>query len=388
MTDPRLGVVGAGTMGAGIAQLGCLGGYGVVLHDRDPNALATGADRMEASLAKGAGRGLWSAADAASAAGLLSTASSLEELAGCIMVIEAAPEDLDLKRDLFARLAAVCGDEALLATNTSSLSVSAIASSVPRPERVCGMHFFNPPPLMRLVEIVAGEQTDELTLERATTVARGMRREPVRAKDSPGFIVNRCNRPFTLEALRMLGEGVASHAEIDEAIRARGYRMGPFELMDLIGIDVNLEVARSFYGQRHEPRWEPHPIQERMVEAGRLGRKSGAGFYEYANGRRVQPDDLEHDPGLFDAIAERTIVQLVNEASFATDEGVATPLDIDTAMRLGLNHPQGPFEWLAQLGAGRVVDVLDRLAARLDQPERYRVAPGLLAAAETGVVSD
>jgi len=378
----RIAVVGAGTMGAGIAQLGCLGGYAVTLHDSDPQALATGADRLQAALAKGAGRGLWSMGDAAAASGRLTTATSLAALADAQLVIEAAPEELGLKRGLFDRLAAVCGPDAILATNTSSLPVSDIAADVERPERVCGMHFFNPPPLMRLVEIVAGARTDEMTLARASAVARAMGREPVRAADAPGFIVNRCNRPYSLEGLRMLGEGFATHAEIDAAMRDRGgYRMGPFELMDLIGVDVNLEVARSFYRQRAEPRWQPHPIQEEMVAEGRLGRKSGRGFYEYEAGRRVDPPPVPGhraaDPG---AILERIVAQLVNEASFAVEEGVAQPGDIDTAMRLGLNHPRGPFEWRRELGADRVAEVLEGLAVALGEPERYRVAPPLLAA--------
>jgi 3-hydroxybutyryl-CoA dehydrogenase len=386
MRVDRLAVVGAGTMGAGIAQLGCLAGFRVALHDPDPNALATGADRLEAALAKGAGRGLWSAGDAAAAVGRLVTVTDLGQLARAQVVIEAAPEDLALKRELFARLAAVCDTDAILATNTSSLSVSAIARDLEAPERVLGMHFFNPPALMKLVEVVATERTDEMSLVRATSVARAMGREPVRAADSPGFIVNRCNRPYTLEALRMLGERFATHAEIDAAMRdGGGYRMGPFELMDLIGIDVNLEVARSFHRQRPEPRWEPHPIQEQMVEAGRLGRKSGAGFYEYSAGRRVDPQiDPIADP---DAILERIVAQLVNEAGFAVEEGVARPDDVDTAMKLGLNHPRGPFEWQRELGAERVVEVLDGWARRLEEPERYRVAPGLLAAAEASAGS-
>ena len=382
MSVRRLGVLGAGTMGSGIAQLGCLAGFATTLQDPDPRSLATGADRLRAALAKGAGRGLWSAKEAAAAAERLTTSGAVEDLASCELVIEAAPEDLELKRQLFGRLAEVCGPDAILATNTSSLPVSAIALGVDRPERVCGMHFFNPPPLMRLVEIVAGERTAELTLTRATIAARAMGREPVRAADAPGFIVNRCNRPFSLEALRMLGEGFATHAEIDTAVRERGgYRMGPFELMDLIGIDVNLEVARSFYAQRPEPRWEPHPIQAEMVAAGKLGRKSGAGFYEYADGRRLEPEPRAGAGADPDAILERIVAQLVNEASFAVDEGVAQPPDIDTAMRLGLNHPRGPFEWRRELGAARVVAVLAGLAESLDQPDRYRVAPSLQASA-------
>jgi len=366
-------------MGAGIAQLGCLGGYSVVLHDPDPAALASGADRLQAALAKGAGKGLWTPEDAASAAGALETAG-FEGLAGCDLVIEAAPEDLALKRKLFADLADACGPGAILATNTSSIPVSDIAAEVPEPERVCGMHFFNPPPLKKLVEIIAGERTAEPALDAVTEVARRMGREPVRAADSPGFIVNRCNRPYALEALRMLGEGLAGHAEIDRAMREAGYRMGPFELMDLIGVDVNLGVAKSFYAQREVARWEPHPIQEEMVASGRLGRKASRGFYDYEAGRKVEKSARVFDDKIERAIRERVVSCLANEASFAVEEGVAEPGDVDTAMKLGLNHPKGPFEWRDELGAGRIVATLDTLAARAGserEAARYLVAGSL-----------
>ncbi|CAN5233909.1 hypothetical protein BH24ACT23_BH24ACT23_11780 [soil metagenome] len=376
----RIGVAGAGTMGAGIAQLGCLGGYEVVLTDPDPGALATGADRLRQALAKGAGRGLWDPGEAAQAEGRLTTAS-FGELAGCDLVVEAAPEDLALKRRLFAELEATCGPDAVLATNTSSLSVTDIAAETARPERVVGMHFFNPPALMKLVEVVAGERTADMALDLVERVARHMDRESVRATDSPGFIVNRCNRPFSLEALRMLGDGVASHAQIDWVMRERGdYRMGPFELLDLIGVDVNLEVARSFYAQRELARWEPHPIQAEMVATGRLGRKTGAGFYRYENGRKLKPEPASAETEDDERILERIVAALVNESSFAVAEGVAAEDDVDTAMRLGLNHPRGPFEWRSELGAGRIVDVLDDLASR-DDTERYEVESSLRALA-------
>jgi 3-hydroxybutyryl-CoA dehydrogenase len=375
----RIGVTGAGTMGAGIAQIACLGGLDTHLHDPAPAALAEGEERLRAALAKGADRGRWSATEADAAAAKLRLARGLEALAGCELVIEAAPEDLRLKRELFARLETICDRDAILATNTSSLSVTAIASGLERPQRVCGMHFFNPPALMELVEIVAGEHTSEETLTAATEVGRRMGRTPIRAADGIGFLANRCIRPFSLESLRMLGEGVADHAQIDRVVRDDGgYRMGPFELMDLIGIDVNLEVARSFYSQRPEPRWEPHPIQERMVAEGRLGRKAGRGFYEYAEGDREEAAPLAEE--VRGQILDRIVSQLVNEASFAADEGIGSPDDIDTAMRLGFNHPRGPFEWLEQFGARRVVAVLDGLAASLDR-DRYRVADSLRRAA-------
>ncbi|MEJ7876258.1 MAG: 3-hydroxyacyl-CoA dehydrogenase NAD-binding domain-containing protein, partial [Solirubrobacterales bacterium] len=376
----RIGVVGAGTMGAGIAQLGCLGSFEVVLHDPDPQALASGADRLRAALAKGAGKGLWKPEDAARAEGRLETAG-FDGLAGTDLVIEAAPEDLALKRSLFADLAETCGPSAILATNTSSIPVSEIAAEVDRPERVLGMHFFNPPALMRLVEVIAGERTAEPAIDAVTAVAHAMNREPVRAADAPGFIVNRCNRPFALEALRMLGEEVAGHAEIDRAIRdGGGYRMGPFELMDLIGVDVNLKVAQSFYSQRAEPRWEPHPIQEEMVAAGRLGRKAGRGFYSYEAGRKVEERLRSTGEATDRAIFERIACCLVNEATFAVSEGVAKPDDVDTAMKLGLNHPRGPFEWREELGAARIVTTLDALAENAGserEAERYGVAERL-----------
>jgi 3-hydroxybutyryl-CoA dehydrogenase len=373
MTVERIGVVGAGTMGSGIAQLACLGGYETVLHDPVPEALEKGAERMVESLGKGVRREMWSADEAEAAGGRLRIAEEIAGLADCDMVIEAAPEDVELKRRLFVELAEACGPQAILATNTSSLPVSSIGAETPHPERVVGMHFFNPPALMKLVEVVAGEATAEPALAATADLAERMGRTPVRCTDAPGFIVNRCNRPFALESLRMLGEGVATHAQIDRVVREDGgYRMGPFELMDLIGIDVNLSVAQSFYAQRAEPRWEPHPIQERMVAEGRLGRKSDGGFYEYADGKKVEVDADVADE-LRAAILSRIVATLVNEAAFAVEEGVAAPDDIDTAMRLGLNHPRGPFEWLKRIGADRILATLRSLSEALG-PARYRPA--------------
>jgi len=381
----RVGVVGAGTMGAGIAQIAALGGFATRLHDSDRAALDAGVERLASALAKGVKSERWSAAEANAAKERLAPAASLDDLAGCEVVIEAAPEDLELKRDLLNRLAVACRDGAVLATNTSSLSVTAIANGLPSPERVCGMHFFNPPALMRLVEVVAAERTSEDTMEAATDVARAMGREPIRCADSPGFIVNRCNRPYTLESLRILDEGIASHAQIDLVMRDDGgYPMGPFELMDLIGVDVNLEVARSFHRQRPIERWEPHAIQERLVAEGRLGRKSGRGFYEYGEGGAGPRGEIEPpEPEARRAVLERVVATLANEAAFAAGEEVAEPERIDAAMRLGLNHPQGPFEWVERLGAAKVVATLDALAAS-HGGDRYEVAPLLRARAAAG----
>jgi 3-hydroxybutyryl-CoA dehydrogenase len=430
----RIGVAGAGTMGAGIAQVACLGGFTTYLHDPDAAALSAGEDRLRADLVKGVDRERWTQADAEAASARLRGARRLDELSGCELIIEAAPESLDLKRRLFAEIERICEPSAVLATNTSSLSVSEIADAAGRPERICGMHFFNPPALMKLVEIVAGRRTAPEVLELASHVAEGMGRTPVRAADGIGFLANRCARPFTLEALRLVGERVAPPDQVDRIVRvAGGYRMGPFELMDLVGVDVNLRVAKSFYEQSGgEPRWEPHPLQRRLVVDGRLGRKAGRGWYDYAHGphRPKDPEppvpapraspapateetlqwvalpDLHRaraveiapctvpaelsgagrhfaslgkhvecvpgaTPGL---VLGRIVCQLVNEACIAVGEGVGTPDDVDTAMRLGFNHPLGPFEWARQIGPGRVLATLDALRTELGH-DRYRAAP-------------
>ena len=295
----RLGVVGAGTMGAGIAQLGALAGVETHVHDPLADALAAGIEKTRANLAKGAERGRWSKEDADGAEGRLHTAAALEGLGGCDFVIEAAPERLELKRELFQDLSAICGDETVLATNTSSIPVTFLASAVARPEQVVGMHFFNPAPLMRLVEVIRGIDTSDATLDRARELGEAMGKRVIVAADGPGFLVNRCGRPFYTEALRLLQERVATHEQIDRICRlGTGFRMGPFELMDMVGIDVGYEVAKSFnelsFG---EPRWKPNPIQERMARGGRHGRKSGRGYYDYSGGEHRPPDPEPLEPG-------------------------------------------------------------------------------------------
>jgi 3-hydroxybutyryl-CoA dehydrogenase len=386
----RVGVVGAGTMGAGIAQIAALGGYETRLHDPLPAALETGIERMRTALSKGAAKGLWSAPDAEEASARAGAAMSFEELCECDLVIEAAPENLELKRGLFAALAETCGSEAILATNTSSLSVAAIGDGIPAPERIVGMHFFNPPALMKLVEVVATTSSGSAALDAATEVGHRMGRTPIRAKDSPGFIANRLARPFSLESLRMLAEGVADAATIDRVVRlGGGFRMGPFELIDLIGLDVNLSVARSFFNQGGEPeRWRPSPVQERMVSEGHLGRKSGRGFYQYGDGpyRAADPDlgietpTLDHaelekiDPAA-PTILPRLLTQIANEAAFALEDDIGSPADMDTAMRLGFNWPRGPLELTELIGADRAARLLVELQRW--HGDAYQPAPRL-----------
>jgi 3-hydroxybutyryl-CoA dehydrogenase len=378
MAVSRVGVVGAGTMGSGIAQIAAQGGLEVTMHDPDADALVKGVDRIRAGVDRLAAKGRIGEGEAAAAAARVQTAGALDGLAGCDLVIEAAPERLDLKRELFARLEEICGPSAVLATNTSSLSVTAIAAEADSPERIVGMHFFNPPPVMKLVEVVAGDESSEDALALATRAGKTMGRTPIRARDAVGFVANRCARPFTLESLRMLGDGLAGHEEIDRACRVGGgFRMGPFELMDLIGIDINFAVARSFFEQSFgEPRWRPHPIQERMVSSGRLGRKTGRGFYDYSgDGPHREPDpEIDAERPVFDGdeleelagprapeILGRIGAQIANEACFALGEGVAAAEDIDTAMRLGFNWPLGPLAWGERMGWSRALGSLEEL---------------------------
>ncbi len=331
-----IAVVGAGTMGAGIAQLACLAGARTLVHDPDPEALERGLGRIRAQLERGATRGRWSAEDAAAAGERLKPAGDLAELADAELVIEAAPERLELKRALFEQLGSVVSDDCVLATNTSSLLVTALAGAAPHPEQVVGMHFFNPPAVMRLLEVVAGVESSERALGVARAAGEAMGKQVIIATDGPGFLVNRCNRPFGLEALRLLSERLASIEEIDRACRmGGGFRMGPFELMDLVGVDTGLDVSRSFYEQSFgEPRWRPSPITVKTVAAGHWGRKSGRGYYEYPEGKDYRPPDPEPlAPGGGDGlvvIAGDT--PLTVELALAADDAgwrVASPLEAD-----------------------------------------------------------
>ncbi len=422
-----VGVVGAGTMGAGIAQVGLEAGARVLLFDVDPTAFARARDRIADGLARRARR---LAAGSPEPAGGTARPTGLDRLVAAPdletlgreagIVVEAALEDLALKRRIFATLDSIAPPVTILATNTSALAVASIADGAGRhPGRVVGLHFFNPAPVMNLVEVVAPPGADPVAVARATTIVEAWGKTPVRTADTPGFIVNRVNRPFTLEALGMLEAGIGSVEAIDAALRADGYPMGPFELMDLIGIDVNLAAARGiFQAFRYESRFRPSVIQERLVEAGRFGRKTGEGFYWYAEdgrslgmagafiegsvgtveagpvGPRMLPGGEAGSPttdttAALDAIAsrdplaERIILAVVNEAYRAVGDGVASPSDIDLAMRLGAGHPRGPFEQVEWAGGPRaVLDRLRRIGGGTDQPGgRFDPAPLLLAAA-------
>lgn len=348
-----VGIVGAGTMGAGIAQVGLEAGDEILLHDVDETAFEQASDRIRDGLTRRAARldldpdtiDDWVDGRLAR----LRSATTLDQVGGeSDVVIEAALESLELKRTIFAALDAAAPTSTILATNTSALSIASIAAATTRPERVIGLHFFNPAPVMALVEVVAGPGTDPGVIDTAVALVERWGKTAVRSTDAPGFIVNRVNRPFTIEALRMLEAGDATVEEIDGALRAAGFPMGPFELMDLSGVDVNLAAARGVWDGLGRPdRLRPSPIQERLVEEARLGRKSGHGFYRYENGRRTAVADefaSATSAASPDAIVDRIVAAIDAEAQHALEEGIASAADIDLAVRLGAGHPQGPFE--------------------------------------------
>jgi 3-hydroxybutyryl-CoA dehydrogenase len=327
----RLGVVGAGTMGAGIAQLGCLAGLETLLHDPVSGALKRGEYSVRTGLTKGAERGRWTENEVRAAGERLRLCQELTDLADCELVIEAAPERPDLKRELFEQLSEICADDTVLASNTSSILVSSIAGAAAHPENVVGMHFFNPPPLMRLLEVIAAAQTSERALGVARAVGEAMGKTVIVATDGPGFLVNRCGRPINGEALRVLQERLATIEQIDRIVRlGGGFRMGPFELMDLVGIDVGYEVARSFNEQSFgEPRWKPSTLQAKMVAAGTLGRKTGRGWYVYEDGKPHRPDD--EDPPAPGGGDGRSVL-IAGSGSLAEglrERGVAAGFDVD-----------------------------------------------------------
>jgi 3-hydroxybutyryl-CoA dehydrogenase len=406
-----VGVVGAGTMGAGIAQVALEAGEQVLIHDPDAAALERARTRVAEGLVRRMRRRIAGSSDAGAGVeetlARLESVPNLEALGVADVVIEAAVEGLAVKQAIFARLDAAAGPGAILATNTSALSVGAIAASCERPERVVGLHFFNPAPLMALVEVVVPDGAAAVVVDEAVALVRRWGKTPVRTADSPGFIVNRVNRPFTLEALALLESGDGAVDTIDAAVRAGGFPMGPFELMDLVGIDVNLAAARGiFEGFSYEPRFKPSVIQERLVEAGRFGRKTGEGFYWYGEdgrslgvagafaaeageaedpvgGPRVLPSGTPSDAHAAGPVAvlERIVLAIVNEAYWALGDGVASVADIDLALRLGASHPSGPFERTAALGGPAAV--LARLEHWRSAGPRFAPAPALIAAARS-----
>ena len=379
VAKPRIGVVGSGAMGSGIAQVAAAAGHDVVLADASAGAVTKARAKMSGALAKLVEKGKLAtdARDATLARIQFVDApltGDVSAYADCGVVIEAIVEEIAAKRALFTKLGAVVAPEATLATNTSSLSVGAIASAAAHPERVVGLHFFNPAPVLPLVEIVPWLATDPQVVDRCVQLMTAWKKTPVIASDTPGFIVNRIARPFYGEALRILEEGVADIATIDWAMRELGkFRMGPFELMDFIGNDVNYAVTRSvFEAFFYDPRYRPSLTQRRLVEAGFLGRKSGRGYYDYATGAEKPAPREDRDVGRL--IVDRILVMLMNEAIDAVFLRVASVTDIDLAMTRGVNYPKGLLAWTDERGLDWVMSWMAQLQYDYGE-DRYRPSP-------------
>jgi 3-hydroxybutyryl-CoA dehydrogenase len=376
-------VVGTGTMGQGIAQVALVAGHHVRLYDTVPGRAQVAAEAIGARLDRLVEKDRLTGAERDAARERLLPAEDLAELADCSLVVEAVVERLQTKQELFRALEEVVDEDCLLATNTSSLSVTAVGGALRTPGRLVGLHFFNPAPLLPLVEVVSGFATDVTSATRAYETARAWGKTPVACADTPGFIVNRIARPFYGEALRILDEGIADCATIDWAMRTLGgFRMGPFELMDLIGNDVNFAVTSAVYeGFFFDPRYKPSLTQRRLVDANLLGRKTGRGWYDYRDGA-VKPVPRE-DEALGRSILDRILAMLINEAVDAVFWGVATPADIDVAMVKGVSYPRGLIAWAEELGFGVALDRLERLQAEYAE-DRYRPSPLLRRLAASG----
>jgi len=378
-----IAVVGAGTMGAGIAESAALAGMPAMLLDVSDDALDRGRQTIEKDLERRVKKGRLSEEERQQVLGRVSMTTSIEDCAGAPLVVEAVVEDMEIKKKVFADLERVTGDDAVLATNTSSLSVAGIAAATEVPGRVVGMHFFNPVPAMRLVEVVSGPSTDPEVIDRAEEVAKRLGKTPIRVSDTPGFVVNRVARPFYLEALRIVEAG-GEPGQVDAAMREAGFRMGPLQLADLIGQDINLAVSESLFERYYyQPRFRPSYLQRSMVEAGLLGRKSGRGFYDYGSEDNETATETTAHP---EDVALRVISCIVNEAFLSLSEGVATAEDIDQAMKLGANYPKGPFEWAEEIGASIILETLDSLKAT--HGDAYLASPLLRRGATNRPVSN
>ena len=378
-----VGVIGAGTMGSGIAQIAATFGHNVHIFDAYPEQLQKSKEGLVSILNRQVEKGRMTKDEVD---GILSRIHFVEHLNAfetCGIIFEAIIEDLEKKKDQFARLEAIVSKDCILATNTSSLSIASISAALDKPDRFLGVHFFNPAPLMKLVEIIPGISTDAGIQKDVSRFISEWEKTTVLATDTPGFIVNRVARPFYGEALRLYEEGVADHATIDWAIKELGgFRMGPFELMDLIGHDVNYKVTETVFKEfYYDPRFKPSFAQKRLVEAGRLGKKSGVGFYDYSeNADKTEPIK---DEKLGKKILNRILAMLINEASDAVFMNVATVEDVDLAMTNGVNYPKGLLQWADELGINVVLDWMYELQSEYRE-DRYRPNPLLKRLASRG----
>jgi len=371
--DSKIGVIGAGAMGSGIAQIAATAGHSVYLCDSSNEALSGSKAKLQKVMDRLVEKGKVNSTAAKELQERISYVENTGCFADCDLVIEAIVENIEVKKSVFNELETIVSEDCILASNTSSLSVASIAAACKNSERVMGIHFFNPAPLMPLVEIIPAVQTDEKNLSPIIELMKSWGKAPVLAKDTPGFIVNRIARPFYGEAIRILEEGIADYATIDWALKNKGgFRMGPFELMDFIGNDINYKVTETVFEQFfYDPRYRPSFTQKRMVEAGRLGRKTGRGYYSYKEGDTAPKPNEDNE--ICEEIFWRILVMLINEAVDALYLHIASKEDIDLAMTKGVNYPKGLLSWADEIGLKKCLDKLDKLQAEYGE-DRYRAS--------------
>jgi 3-hydroxybutyryl-CoA dehydrogenase len=366
----KVGIIGAGAMGSGIAQVAATAGNGVKIFDSNPAAIEKATQNLQSVIEKLVEKGKVTSEMGVSIVTRITWIDNLEKFSDCDLLIEAIVENLDAKQKIFSELEKIVSDNCILGTNTSSLSVTSIASACSKPERLIGIHFFNPAPLMPLVEIIKGLATTAHVEEKTRAIIDGWNKVTVLAKDTPGFIVNRIARPYYGEAIRMYEEGLADFFTIDEAMKARGFKMGPFELMDLIGNDINYAVTETVWQQLfYDPRYKPSLTQKRLFEAKRFGRKSGKGYYDYI-GQEAQNKPVVGGKNLTE-ISDRIIAMLINEAVDALYLNIATKEDLDLAVTKGVNYPKGLLKWCDEIGAEKILNALHNLLEEYNE-ERYR----------------
>lgn len=368
----NVAVIGSGTMGSGIAQVAATAGCAVKIYDTNFEAIARSREALGKTLLMLLEKGKIDVAEKERISNCISYVNTLEDLYDADLVIEAIVENLEVKRKLFAELEEVVSTDTILASNTSSLSIASIAASCKKSDRVIGIHFFNPAPLMQLVEVIPAVQTSTKILDKTVRIIADWKKTVAVAKDTPGFIVNRVARPFYGEALRIYEEDKADFATIDWAMKTfGGFRMGPFELMDFIGHDVNYTVTETVFTSFYfDPRYKPSFTQKRLTEAGFLGKKTGRGFYDYSN---AMPKPKEDD-ALGQYIFDRILVMLINDAADALFLNIASAKDIDNAMTKGVNYPKGLLAWADEKGIGWCVSTLDNLYNEYHE-DRYRCSP-------------
>lgn len=373
----KIAIIGSGTMGSGIAQVAATAGCEVKIFDTNQDALSKSKSSLENTLSKLVEKGKIQESEKNRIQSNISFANSLSELSHSDLVIEAIIENLEIKKKLFSDLENYVAPDTILASNTSSLSIASIASACKNASRVIGIHFFNPAPLMQLVEVISAVQTSEEVLQKSVQIISDWKKVVAVAKDTPGFIVNRVARPFYSESLRIYDEGIADFATIDWSLKTIGnFKMGPFELMDMIGHDVNYVVTETVFTAFYfDPKFKPSFTQKRLLEAGFLGRKSGRGFYDYSKELPTPTEDvIARNEAISKQIFDRVIVMLINEAADTLFLNIATAKDIDNAMTKGVNYPKGLLAWADELGINWCVEKLDELYNEYHE-DRYRCSP-------------